>query len=32
MEDLGGHAHLLLPEASLSGKEASQMGPLVPSA
>ena len=32
MEDLGGHAHLLLPKASLCGKEASQMDPLVPAA
>ena len=32
MKDLGGHAHLLLPEASLCGKAASQMGPLVPAA
>lgn len=29
VEDLGVHAYLLLPEASLCGKEASQMGPLV---
>lgn len=32
VEDLGVHAYLLLPEASLCGKEASQMGPLVPRA
>ena len=32
MEDLGGHAHLLLPKASLCGREASQMDPLVPAA